>query len=126
MIRIMVPGRPVPAVRMTQRGKYVKPQAQRYLQYKEMVGWVGRHEIKEPLQGDIAVSMRFFLHGGQTPDIDNLIKAILDGLNKVAWNDDKQVTKVTAERGYAENKNYECVEIGISEIAQKRFLEGRR
>ena len=32
------------------------------------------------------------------PDIDNLIKAILDGLNGAAWEDDAQVCKVTASK----------------------------
>jgi len=36
------------------------------------------------------------------PDIDNLIKSILDGLNGLAFNDDNQVYAITAERVYGE------------------------
>ena len=37
------------------------------------------------------------------PDIDNVIKAVLDGLNGVAYHDDNQVIKVTAEKFYSDN-----------------------
>lgn len=36
------------------------------------------------------------------PDIDNVIKAVLDALNGLAYNDDNQVIKVKAEKHYAE------------------------
>lgn len=36
------------------------------------------------------------------PDIDNVIKIVLDGLNKVAYHDDKQVTKVVVTKAYGE------------------------
>lgn len=117
-VKITIPGRPVPAVRMTQRGKYVKPQAQRYLEYKELVSWTGRAVINRPLPkgNQASVTMRFFLCGGQTPDIDNLIKAILDGLNGIAWEDDKQVVEVRAQRGKASNKQFECAEVEIKAV----------
>lgn len=35
------------------------------------------------------------------PDIDNVEKAIFDGLNGVAWKDDVQVVRVTKEKRYA-------------------------
>ena len=37
------------------------------------------------------------------PDIDNVVKAILDALNGEAWADDKQVVSVTAKKVYAEH-----------------------
>ncbi len=36
------------------------------------------------------------------PDIDNVIKAILDGLNGVAYHDDNQVVYVDGEKFYAD------------------------
>ena len=35
-------------------------------------------------------------------DIDNYIKSILDGLNKVAYNDDRYIYKLEAEKRYTE------------------------
>ena len=37
------------------------------------------------------------------PDIDNVVKAILDALNGQAWVDDKQVVCVTAKKFYTEH-----------------------
>jgi Holliday junction resolvase RusA-like endonuclease len=31
-------------------------------------------------------------------DLDNIAKSVLDGLNKVAWDDDRQVAKITVAR----------------------------
>ena len=35
------------------------------------------------------------------PDIDNVIKGILDAMNEIVWNDDKQVVDVTIRKRYA-------------------------
>lgn len=35
------------------------------------------------------------------PDVDNGIKSLLDALNGLAWNDDGQVVKITAEKYYS-------------------------
>jgi crossover junction endodeoxyribonuclease RusA len=117
-MQLIIPGRPVPAVRMTQRSKYANPQAQRYLVYKEQVSWQGRSRIKTPLPKttNASVSIQFYIHKGQTPDIDNLIKSILDGLNGIAWQDDKQVVKVVAERLATADKKSERVEVEIRQV----------
>jgi crossover junction endodeoxyribonuclease RusA len=119
-VKIVIPGRPVPAVRMTQRGKFVKPQAQRYLDYKESVGWAGRTVIKSPIskQHEASVAMKFFLYGRRTPDIDNLIKAILDGLNGIAWEDDRQVVNVSAWRFVTLSREKERAEVEIKMLGE--------
>ena len=45
------------------------------------------------------------------PDIDNVVKAILDGLNGVAYHDDSQVVYVDAEKFYADEP---CVIVEVS------------
>lgn len=37
------------------------------------------------------------------PDVDNLIKAILDALNGIAWEDDSQIVRVCAEKFYSKD-----------------------
>ena len=36
------------------------------------------------------------------PDIDNIVKIILDAMNEVAFKDDTQITKLSIEKKYAE------------------------
>lgn len=50
------------------------------------------------------------------PDIDNIVKAVLDALNGIAYKDDIQVVRVTATKIYAERAGVH-VEI-------KEFIEG--
>lgn len=38
------------------------------------------------------------------PDIDNIIKIILDALNKMAFKDDSQITKLDIEKVYSEEE----------------------
>lgn len=45
------------------------------------------------------------------PDIDNVVKAILDGLNGVAYHDDSQVIYVNGEKFYADEP---CVIVEVS------------
>ena len=48
------------------------------------------------------------------PDIDNVIKAILDGLNGLAFEDDKQIVQVTSEKWYdGTDKNDGFAEVTI-------------
>ena len=54
-----------------------------------------RKEIKDGLE-----------YPKKKPDIDNIVKIILDGLNKVAYADDKQVVEVTALKRYTEQEDY--------------------
>ncbi len=41
------------------------------------------------------------------PDIDNLVKSIKDGLSKVLWYDDSQVTELVARKLYSDNPRAE-------------------
>jgi Holliday junction resolvase RusA-like endonuclease len=118
MIKLIIPGRPVPCVRMTQRSKFTNPQAQRYLEYKQTVGWIGKSKINQPLPKEhfVCINMQFWLYGGQVIDLDNLIKSICDSLNGIAWVDDKQVTEIMAKRYKAADKLSQRAEIEIGTV----------
>lgn len=49
------------------------------------------------------------------PDIDNIIKVVLDALNNVAYNDDIQVCQLVIMREYAKN---ECLKVCVEEIGE--------
>ena len=51
------------------------------------------------------------------PDSDNLAKIILDGLNKVAWDDDTQVVEMIVTKRYSEEP---MVAVTIEEIDAQR------
>ncbi len=51
------------------------------------------------------------------PDIDNIIKVVLDALNDVAYYDDIQVCQLVIMREYAEN---ECLKVCIEEIGERK------
>ena len=38
------------------------------------------------------------------PDIDNIVKSILDSMNKFAFKDDNQITKLEVEKKYSEKE----------------------
>lgn len=44
-------------------------------------------------------------------DLDNIVKAILDGLNGIAYEDDRQVVEINATKQYTELEPYTRVEI---------------
>ncbi|MDA7028481.1 RusA family crossover junction endodeoxyribonuclease [Bacillus sp. CLL-7-23] len=126
MITLNIPITPMGAVRMTGRGKFVNKNAQRYLAYKDFIKWEAKKQMKnEPFElGALHVDITFVmpipkswskkkqqqsirtLHT-KKPDIDNLVKGVFDALNKIAWKDDNQVSKVTACKKYGEKPGIE-------------------
>jgi crossover junction endodeoxyribonuclease len=60
-------------------------------------------EINEMLDNNISPTKK--------PDIDNIVKVVLDSMNKFAFRDDNQITKLEVEKKYAlEDKVYIKIE----------------
>ena len=60
-------------------------------------------DINEMLENNISPTKK--------PDIDNIVKSILDSMNKFAFKDDNQITKLEVEKKYAlEDKIYIKIE----------------
>ena len=94
-VKITVPGRPVPKgrPRLGVRGRkafiYTPPETR---EFEETVRvYAVKHKVKKQ-NGDLAAIATFYT-GGQG-DVDNLLKSLMDGLNGVAWEDDRQVKVV--------------------------------
>ena len=81
--------------------------------YKEFVALTAKRHFSKPLEGALSIRVVFYMpmpkswskgkkeqHEGlfhtSRPDIDNLCKALLDGLNGVAFEDDGQVVCLQA------------------------------
>ena len=122
MIEFTVPGRAVPAVRMTQRSKYTR-RAQRYLAYKKQVGWVARQHYKggRPSKKPIGIGIKVYLCGGNQGDIDNYFKSIADSLNKIVYEDDRQVNTILYSHIIqCASKDRERVEVEVREMEELR------
>jgi len=91
LIEFTVPGRPVPAARMTQRGKWTV-RARKSLDYQQKVAWAAKAAQVPRLIGDVVLTVRFYFRNRRHGDLSNLIKAIEDGLQYAGTlSNDKQV-----------------------------------
>ncbi|WP_044639703.1 RusA family crossover junction endodeoxyribonuclease [Risungbinella massiliensis] len=115
MIQYEVPGRAVPAVRMTQKSKWTNPQAQRYLTYKRDAGWYARQATKAMLEGEIEVVIKVYLWRNLRSDADNLAKSLLDSANGICFKDDSQVMKLTVEKIRVKKELEQRAEVTIIE-----------
>lgn len=109
---ITIPGRPVPKgrPRFSRSGHAYTPEKTR--QYEELVAWCAKQEVQEPLKGDIAVDIKIYAKN-YCGDMDNICKALLDSMNGIAYNDDKQVAAMMVQR--MKDKD-ERVEIELWEV----------
>lgn len=51
------------------------------------------------------------LRPDKKPDMDNILKVVLDGLNRVAYEDDKQVVELIGRKYYTESDGYLWVSV---------------
>lgn len=111
---------PMGTVRMIHRGRTSNKYAFNYMQYKNtMKAHLRRQHAGEPLTGPLHVTLTFRMtipKNGMSqnrkvkdgdyvttkPDIDNMIKAVLDSANSIVFNDDNQVCRVSAVKVYGD------------------------
>jgi Holliday junction resolvase RusA-like endonuclease len=90
----VVPGEPVPFTR-TLRGEK-STRAEKYRAYKKAVGYCANLAGVEPMPKEwhiiLTVHVYSVNHARRKWDADNVLKAVSDGLNGIAWHDDKQIT----------------------------------
>lgn len=110
-----IPGKPFAKqrARATRMGRMYTPTET--VRFEQLVGTIARQMIAEPLVGPVKLTIwatfkppqswsakktAAALHRPhiQKPDLDNCIKAISDGLNRIAFADDGQVFEVAARK----------------------------
>ena len=99
-----------------------------YTYWKNGLKLLAKTKIKNPLESDIYLKIDFFFEIPKSwsktkkeqakwhnikPDIDNLIKSVMDSFNGVVYKDDGQVVSIQARKQYA---NFTGVKIEIEEI----------
>ena len=126
MIHIQVDLKPIPKARPrfnTHTGRIYTPSTT--TDFESHVSFFAKREVKVPLEGGIEITLVFkFIKAKSSklnlhikrPDIDNLIKSVLDGLNGIAFKDDAQIVKLHSEKKFAERDG---VDIFIEEIASE-------
>lgn len=101
-----VPGEPraKQSFRVTQKGgKTGGFQPARLRSWQEAIGWEAKQAGFKPdnlLTGEIGVSLTFYLPTHRKMDLDNLSKAVMDGMNGVVWEDDQQVIELRIRKFY--------------------------
>jgi len=95
----VVPGRPVPACRMTQRSKFYE-RAKRALEYQELVALCARAAHAPVFSGPVRLTCRFWFKTCHHGDLSNLVKAVEDGLQFAGvLRNDRQVIRYGAGTG---------------------------
>jgi Holliday junction resolvase RusA-like endonuclease len=100
---IVIPG--VPEVKGRPRGvivggcvRFYTPQKTR--KYEDRVAAYGRQQISRTFDEPVAVQVDVFRPNRKRVDIDNACKAVLDGLNGVAYTDDHLIYDLIVHKRY--------------------------
>lgn len=123
-------GRP----RVTRSGHAFTPKSTREYEQLIVSEWEVQHGKTEPTKNPVAVRVRFYMPipkatsnkarermaaglevPAKKPDIDNLLKAVLDALNGKAYHDDNQIVEISAKKLYS---NEPRTEVFISELVK--------
>lgn len=115
MIVFEIPGRPFAKQRprATRGGRMYTPEET--IAFERTVGQIALQHFPAPMDGPIRVTIRATFKPAkswskkktaehlnkphtQRPDVDNCAKAILDGLNRIAWADDSQIAALSVSK----------------------------
>ena len=118
-MRIIIPGEPKgkqrPRFNAKTRATYTPSET---VQYEKMVK-ILTHAAGKPIEGPVRVTIHAYYKIPESaskaeqndmwygvrrpekkPDIDNVVKIIMDGMNGAAYKDDKQVVEIVAKKYY--------------------------
>ena len=92
------------------RGHSYTPQKTREAEASVVGAFKAKYFDFVPLSSPLSVTMLFQFkkpkkekkHFTQRPDVDNLVKTVMDALNGVAWEDDAQIVQLVAQKVYAD------------------------
>lgn len=122
MIQFFVEGTPIPQGSMKHigNGRMIHSRATELATWRALIALAAKQAGCTPIDSPIIISMRFHLKRPKTvkrdhptvpPDLDKLVRGVLDGLTNTAYSDDSQVIDIKASKVYSETPG---VEIEIS------------
>ncbi|UJF36583.1 RusA family crossover junction endodeoxyribonuclease [Paenibacillus hexagrammi] len=86
------------------------------LEYEARVREAAESVFAKPLEGDTLQAIIYvYVKGKNHADLDNYVKSILDGMNRVAYLDDKQIKDIHAYLRFVTDKADERVEVTMNE-----------
>ena len=96
MIKFAVSGTPRPkqSFRYTANGGGYTPHAVKEWQTEVSIMARGAMGGRQALTGDLLVAIDFYLPDRRRRDLDNLSKAVLDGMNRIVFEDDQQIVQL--------------------------------
>lgn len=103
MIKIVIKGEPIPAAR-PRFGNGRTYQPKRNVEYRRRIQDAARAAMdgKQLLTGEICAAVKLYRKYRPTTrlfgDVDNHLKAIFDGLNKIVFADDSQIVRCEVEK----------------------------
>jgi crossover junction endodeoxyribonuclease RusA len=93
-------------------GRMIHQKGSELAVYRSLIAIEAKKAGCKPIEGPIKIKIGFGFKRPKTvkrdypttpPDTDKLIRAVLDSLTDVAYNDDSQVIEITAKKFYSEN-----------------------
>lgn len=127
-MKLIIPGEPMgkQRPRVTRFGTYTPKKTVEYENWVKTCYTLS--ETRDKLEGTIKAEIKAYMsipkstskkkrqemlegkiRPTKKPDVDNMAKIILDSLNKLAFDDDKQVVYCSIEKWYGENPRVELV-----------------
>lgn len=110
MISFRVNGIPIPQGSMKViNGRVLHSQGSALAGWRSLIGWEARLAGASPHSLPVKITITFTMPRPKTvkralpsvaPDLDKLIRAVLDGLTGVAYEDDGQVVQIHAQKLY--------------------------
>lgn len=91
------------------RGRIVHHKDKELKAWRSLIGWTAKSFLPRPLSGAISIQLDFAFIKPKTvnrdrpsvkPDLDKLIRAVLDALTGIAYTDDSQVVRILAQKSY--------------------------
>ena len=122
MIQFRVDGKPVPQGSMSVvNGHIFHSQGSALAVWRSAIGLAARQAGAKPTLKPVSMTMVFVFAKPKTvtraeptvpPDLDKLIRAVLDALTAIAYKDDSQVTEIRSVKIYGDAP---CLEVQLSE-----------
>lgn len=126
MINFFVDGLPVPQGSMKViHGRVIHNKGSELAAWRSAIALSARANGARPSADPMFIQLKFFMPRPRTvkrpepsvaPDLDKLIRAVLDGLTAIAYIDDGQVTEIVAQKAYGER-------IGVEISLRSRLVE---